>query len=83
MINERAVDKEQIPVRVGNKTCLGCETSKALTTDTDASKRVTTDPTSRKIVDKATAVIGTALGGGVFYFENERNLAKNSSTSKR
>lgn len=83
MINERAMDKDQIPVKVGGKTYFGCceMCKKALTTD--ASKRRAVDPVSGKTVDKATAVIAAADDGKVFYFENERNLAKYNGTAKR
>lgn len=82
MINEQAMGKDQIPVKVGGKTYFGCceMCKKALTTD--ASKRSATDPVSGKKIDKATAVIAAGPDGKVFYFENERNLAKYNRSAK-
>ena len=38
--------------------------------------RVAIDPVSGNEVDKATAVIGAAPDGKVFYFESEENLVQ-------
>lgn len=76
MVNEHAMGKDQIPVEVDGKTYYGCceMCKKALATD--ASKRVATDPISGKEVDKASAIIGAAEDGHVFYFASLENLAK-------
>lgn len=76
MINEHAMGKEQIPVEVEGRTYYGCcdMCKKALAND--ASKRAAVDPVSGKKVDKATAVIASQQDGRVFYFENEKTLAK-------
>jgi YHS domain-containing protein len=76
MINEHAMGKEQIPVEVEGRTYYGCCDMCKKALSTDATKRVATDPVTRKQVDKATAVIASQQDGRVFYFENEANLAK-------
>lgn len=76
MINEHHMEKDQIPVEVEGKTYFGCcaMCKKALAEKPET--RVATDPVSGKQVDKAVAVIGAQADGKVFYFENEKNLAK-------
>jgi len=76
MINNKLFDKAQIPVTVGGKTYYGCCPMCKEKLEKSAEARTATDPVSKKKVDKATAVIGAASDGTVFYFENEANLGK-------
>ena len=76
MINERFMDKDQIPVVVDGKTYYGCCEMCKERLAKDASKRVAVDPVSGKTVDKAQAVIGADAEGKVYYFENDTNLKK-------
>ena len=76
MINERFMDKDQIPVVVDGKTYYGCCEMCKERLAKDASKRSAVDPVSGKTVDKAKAVIGADAEGKVYYFENEANLKK-------
>lgn len=76
MVNDKASDKDQIPVKVEDRTYYGCceMCKKALTEK--AELRFATDPVSGKKVDKAKAVIGARPDGTTVYFENEENLKK-------
>ncbi len=74
MMNDMAFDKEQMAVKVGDKTYYGCcEMCKEML-NKDVSKRTATDPVSKNPVDKATAVIGADPHGMTYYFENEENF---------
>jgi YHS domain-containing protein len=74
MVTNRAYDKPQIPVQVEGKTYYGCcEMCKGMLTK-DATQRTAIDPVSKKPVDKSKAVIGVGANGGVYYFQNEKNL---------
>jgi YHS domain-containing protein len=80
MVNDSLFPKDQIPVRVGDKTYFGCcEMCKGRLAD-DAAVRQAVDPVSKKTVDKATAVIGAQPDGSVLYFENAANLARYNQT---
>lgn len=74
MVNNAAFDKPQIPVEVGGKTYYGCCAMCKTTLEKDASLRQAVDPVSGKTVDKASAIIGKAADGTVYYFENESNM---------
>lgn len=74
MVNNAAFDKPQIPVEVGGKTYYGCCPMCKERLAKDASARTATDPVSGKEVDKASAVIGKAADGSVYYFESEANF---------
>jgi YHS domain-containing protein len=76
MINERAMEKDQIPVVVEGKTYYGCCEMCKKALSTDASKRTAIDPVTGKKVDKAKAVIAAQEDGQVFYFESDQTLAK-------
>ena len=76
MINERFMDKDQIPLIVDGKTYYGCCEMCKERLAKDASKRAAVDPVSGKTVDKAKAVIGADAEGKVYYFENAANLKK-------
>jgi YHS domain-containing protein len=76
MVNDARFEKKQIQVQVEGKDYYGCcQMCKERLTN-DRSVRVAVDPVSGKEVDKATAVIGADSQDRVFYFENEKNLAK-------
>ena len=80
MVNDSLFPKDQIPVRVGDKTYFGCcEMCKGRLAN-DAAVRQAVDPVSKKTVDKATAVIGAQPDGSVLYFENAANLARYNQT---
>lgn len=76
MINNKAFDKPQIPVTVGDKTYYGCCEMCKARLEKDAQARQGTDPVSGKAVDKASAVIGAAEDGSIYYFETKDNLEK-------
>ena len=81
MVNDSLFPKDQIPVRVGDKTYFGCcEMCKGRLAN-DAAVRQAVDPVSKKTVDKATAVIGAQPDGSVLYFENAANLARYNRTA--
>ena len=79
MINNKAFDKEQIPVEIGGKTYYGCCPMCKEMLEKDAAKRNATDPVSGNTVDKAAAVIGADPHGMTYYFENEENFHKYDS----
>ena len=76
MINDQLFNKVQIPVIVDGKTYYGCCPMCKVKLKNSEQARTAFDPISKKKVDKATAVIGAAADGTVFYFENETNLKK-------
>jgi YHS domain-containing protein len=75
MMNDKRFAEPQIPVEVEGRTYYGCCAMCKERLTQDPTARTATDPVSRKQVDKASAVIGAAPNGRVFYFENETNLA--------
>ncbi|PWT88151.1 MAG: hypothetical protein C5B54_11090 [Acidobacteria bacterium] len=81
MVNDKAFDKEQIPVEVEGKTYYGCCQMCKDKLAQDSQIRTATDPVSGKKVDKATAVIAKQADGSVVYFENEENMKKYSPQS--
>jgi YHS domain-containing protein len=83
MVNNRAFDKEQIPIQVEGRTYYGCceMCKKALAEQKDL--RVSMDPVSGKEVDKSVAVIGALPDGTTLYFENEDNLKKYNESQKQ
>lgn len=74
MINNQSFAKEQIPVEIEGKTYYGCCQSCEAKLKSDPSSRTAVDPVSDNEVDKATAIIGAAPDGTVYYFESEENL---------
>ena len=75
MVNDRYMGQEQIPVSVGGRTYYGCCASCKDTLESSEVARTAIDPTSRKPVDKSTAVLARTPGGKVLYFESEETLA--------
>ena len=76
MVTNMLFPRDQIPVQVGKKTYYGCcENCKKTLTD-DASARTAIDPISGKRVDKAQAVIGAFVDGGVLYFESKKTFTQ-------
>src|SRR5688572_21375788 len=76
MINERAMWKDQIPVEIDGKTYYGCCDMCKKALNDNVQSRFSTDPLSKKAVDKALAVIAADADGNVYYFENDTNLKK-------
>ena len=76
MINNQRFDKEQIAIKVADRTYYGCCEMCKEKLRKDAQSRAAIDPVSGKKVDKATAVIGAAPDGNVYYFENSENLKR-------
>jgi YHS domain-containing protein len=74
MVNNQRFDKEQIAIKVKDRTYYGCCEMCKEKLRSNAKSRVATDPVSGKEVDKATAVIGASPDGKVFYFESLDNL---------
>lgn len=74
MINNQSFNKEQIPVKVDGKTYYGCCQMCVARLKSDPGSRTAVDPVSGSDVDKATAIIGAAPDGTVYYFESEENL---------
>ncbi len=74
MVNNMAMGKTQIPVKVGEETYYGCCAMCATTLEKDRKKRFAIDPVSGKEVDKARAVIGARPNGAVYYFESEETF---------
>lgn len=74
MINNQSFNKEQIPVEVDGKTYYGCCQMCEAKLKSDSGSRTAVDPVSGNDVDKATAIIGAAPDGTVYYFESEQNL---------
>ncbi|MEQ9620127.1 MAG: hypothetical protein RIG61_13280 [Deltaproteobacteria bacterium] len=74
MVNNQTFAKEQIPVVIDEKTYYGCCEMCEGRLKADPESRHATDPVSGNKVDKATAIIGAAPDGKVYYFENLENL---------
>ncbi len=74
MINNQSYDREQIPVEIEGKTYYGCCAMCEGNLKRDPDSRSAIDPVSGNYVDKATAVIGAAPDGKVYYFENQENM---------
>lgn len=69
MTINKLMETPQDSVEANGKTYYGCLPCK----DT-AAARESVDPISGKPVDKATAFLGAAPDGSIYYFENEENL---------
>ncbi len=74
MITNKLFAEEQIEVDIEGKKYYGCCEMCKGTLEQNVATRKSFDPVSGKEVDKATAVIGAASNGSVYYFENEENL---------
>ena len=74
MVNDQHMGREQIPVTVAEKTYYGCCPMCKGRLERDPAARAAKDPVTGSSVDKATAVIGRAPSGQVFYFESEDTL---------
>ncbi len=74
MVNNKRFDKVQIPTVVDGKTYYGCCSMCKAKLEKIQAMRQATDPISGNIVDKATAIIGTAPDGTAYYFEDEENM---------
>lgn len=76
MVTNKAFDKPQIPVKIGEKTYYGCCEMCKEKLEKDAQLRQAVDPVTGKSIDKASAVIGVTEDGSVHYFETKDNLEK-------
>ncbi len=83
MVNNTVFEKDQIPVKVENKTYYGCCEMCKERLAKDATARMAVDPVSGKKVDKATAVIGAQADGTVLYFESEKTLEQYGKDPKK
>lgn len=75
MVNNQFIGRPQIPIEVDGHTYYGCCEMCKGRLGSDPSSRVSPDPVSGNMVDKATAVIGRDGEGRTVYFENEQNFA--------
>ncbi|HEY8944796.1 MAG TPA: hypothetical protein VIM73_11060, partial [Polyangiaceae bacterium] len=69
MVNDQYMGRDQIPVTIAGKTYYGCCPMCKGRLEQDATARMAKDPVTGNSVDKATAAIGRAPSGQVFYFE--------------
>lgn len=76
MVNDEFFGTRQLPVQVEDRTYFGCCAGCEKKIRGDARVRAAVDPVSGRVVDKATAVIGTLPDHKVFYFESSENLKK-------
>lgn len=83
MVNNTVFQKDQIPVKVDNKTYYGCCEMCKERLAKDAAARTATDPVTKKPVDKATAVIAAQADGTVLYFESEKTLEQYGKAPKK
>ena len=83
MVNDRLFEKDQIPVKVEERTYYGCCKMCEQTLKERAEFRTALDPVSGKKVDKAAAVIGALPDGTTLYFENEKNLESYKKGNKK
>lgn len=76
MVNNTYFAKKQIPVKVGDNTYYGCCENCKKTLRDDSKSRAAIDPVSKKLVDKAQAVIASDNNGKVYYFTNKKNFTQ-------
>jgi len=76
MVNNKRFPNTQIPVEVNGKTYYGCCQMCKKKLKNSQEIREAKDPVSGNIVDKSSAVIGSASDGTVYYFENTDNFNK-------
>jgi len=82
MINNKAFDKDQIPVSIDGRTYYGCCDMCKKKLEEGATSRTAVDPVSGETVDKARAIIGATKDGGVLYFQSEENFRKFNTRKK-
>ncbi|MDG0815672.1 TRASH domain-containing protein [Bdellovibrio svalbardensis] len=82
MVTNMVFPRDQIPVAHGGKTYYGCCQNCKQTLAQDASARTAQDPVTKRIVDKATAVIAAREDGSVIYFESQASLQKYQTRGK-
>lgn len=76
MVTNMVFPRDQIPVNQAGKTYYGCCENCKKTLAEDPSARTAIDPISKKMVDKASAIIGARTDGSVVYFENKSTFNK-------
>lgn len=82
MVNNTVFAKDQIPVKVEDRTYYGCCEMCKERLAKDAAARTGVDPVSGKPVDKAKAVIAALPDGSVLYFESKANFDAYASGKK-
>lgn len=80
MVNNQSYDSPQIAVEVEGKTYYGCCLMCKERLAKDPAVRSAVDPVSGNSVNKAEAVIGAGPDKTVYYFENEENFQKFTSS---
>jgi YHS domain-containing protein len=83
MVNNQFMGKPQIPIKVDGRTYYGCCEMCKERLGSDPSSRVSTDPVTGTIVDKASAIIGKTSDGSIVYFENEQTFAAYAPSASR
>lgn len=81
MVTNMHFARPQIPVEQAGKIYYGCCENCKATIQSDASSRTATDPLSKKLVDKANAVIAANESGSVLYFENRANFKRYTASA--
>jgi PBP1b-binding outer membrane lipoprotein LpoB len=85
MINNKFMNKDQIPVPVSEKIYYGCCQGCVLTLKNDSTSRYDTDPLTNEKVDKAKAFVIIKPGSQdeVLYFKSESNARKYLKNNKK
>ena len=76
MINDQFMGREQIPVKVGEKTYYGCCPMCKTRLAKEAKARMASDPGTGREVDKSEALIARKESGEVLYFENRESFTR-------
>ncbi len=74
MQNNKAFDKEQVPVTIDGVVYFGCCDNCNKTLSSKEENRYALDPVSKKRINKAEAVVGAAADNSIYYFESVENL---------
>ncbi len=82
MVTDMEFPRDQIPIKVKDRTYYGCCENCKERLGTDEVVRKAVDPISGKSVDKAKASIAAGPDGSVVYFENDANLEKFIASKK-
>lgn len=70
MVNDRYTGSPQIPVDVDGRRYYGCCQGCVRRLESDVRVRISIDPVTRRIVDKADSIIAVDKDGRVYYFES-------------
>ncbi len=74
MQNNKAFDKEQVPVTIDGVVYFGCCDNCNKTLSSKEENRYALDPVSKKRINKAEAIVGAAADNSIYYFESVENL---------